>query len=177
MTSKGPKKRATISRSRRDPFETVQLSAKVSADRAKSGEMTQGDLCEAFDVTDQTVRNWVARGLPVRKGPLGKPRYPQSEALAWGRCWRQLEQQKRAPKWLTPPTAIFLELLGQKEIDDEQPWTEKEGPLFVIVPLEWDHPIRERMLQVAARGVRPITETVVGESPTEVYAAVVGAAE
>ena len=149
-------------------FPAVALEARVSVDvlGGIAGELTQSELCRTFDMTDQTIRNWAGRGLPWKRGPGGKPRYPAVLALAWGRVWTALEAQKKAPKWLTPGQALFIDLLSQYENQRDEEWCKANGPAYAIVPLDWDHPLRELMLKIAARGAMPPLDTVDAESET-----------
>jgi hypothetical protein len=155
-------------------FPAHQLTSRLMSGVSLDAELSQSELCNLFGVTDQTVRNWTLRGLPWRKGPLGKPRYPKALATVWGQCWTLLEAQKKTPRWLAPSTALFLTLLNQYESDAKEPWAERHGQAFAIVPLDWDHPFREIALRVASRGTMPPCDlpgapSQDGEMPSESF--------
>jgi hypothetical protein len=144
-----------------DAFPVFRLNARLPSASPRgskvSDEFTQSEICAHFSVTDQTIRNWMERGLPWGKGPRGKPRYPRLLAMQWGLQWMCLERQKKAPKWLSPAEALFSSLADQHRhyVSDSGEWYDRQGPLFMIVPLDWGHPLRELTLRIATRGAMP----------------------
>jgi hypothetical protein len=169
-----------------EEYPQVQLTARIWDHRPDGIPefLTQSELMEGLDVSDQTIRNYMVRGLPWEKGPQGKPRYPTSDAFSWALQYAILESQKKAPRHLSIARVDSLNLVSQTLArtteGDPEIWSDTIEPFFVIVPLEWNHPLRERMLRLAARGVRPattdddwVTVNDDGETAEEAYREVV----
>lgn len=139
---------------------TVRLAARVITLGPPPSPLSQEAFCEIFGITDQTARNWRAKGLPV-EGTKARPQYPVPQAITWGTVYSVLsavpqqpgpgQRRGKAVQHLTLADAEQWHLKQQLEDDERR----RDSRHFVIVPLSWDHPARERMLAMAAAGVRP----------------------
>jgi hypothetical protein len=130
-------------------FVPLALSAMVRQDRTRLKPYSQAEACENLDATDRTLRNWATKGMPTEPGPHGKPVYPVPDANIWALCYRVLvsrDPHGRGPARLSAAEATRWHLREQME-----EWPED----FVLVPLDWDHPARQEMLQIAAAGTKP----------------------
>jgi hypothetical protein len=128
-------------------FVPLALTAMVKPRGTGLRSYSQAEACESLDVTDRTLRNWAAKGLPTREGPHGKPVYPVPDVNVWAACYKvmvELDRHGRGPSHLSMAKAHRWHLQNQM-----QDWPEA----FVVVPLDWDHPMREAALQVAAAGI------------------------
>lgn len=108
--------------------------------------MTQEQMARIFDVTDRTLRNWAGRGMPVEDGPHGRPVYG-SAAFTWATQYTLLVRRDgKGPSHLSMDRARELTVEMQALLNPED---------FVLVPLDWDHPLRAFMLEKAVAGLRP----------------------
>src|SRR5215210_4035368 len=125
-------------------WKTIELTANIEErDEKVAYRATQAEMHEMFDVKDRTLRGWAQLGLPTEKGPGGKTLYPLPDANIWGACYKAKVAEDRhgkGPAWLTVEQANHWHLAKQME-----DWPED----FVIVPLDWDHPLRAAQLQRA----------------------------
>jgi hypothetical protein len=97
-----------------------------------------------FNVKDRALRGRAQLGLPTKKGPGGKTLYPFPERtmgnVLQGYGYRRSVPQ--GPAWLSIEEANAWHLASQMEDDPSE---------FVIVPLQWDHPMRESQLPRSGR--------------------------
>src|SRR5262245_39934236 len=63
-------------------FRALRLSAPVRSNTGPARLCSQQEFCAIAGVTDQTLRNWRALGLPVG-GPAARPEYPLPDAYTW----------------------------------------------------------------------------------------------
>jgi hypothetical protein len=114
-----------------------------------AGYWTQQEFCDLLQVSDRTLRSWAAIGLPVEAGPDHAPRYPRHDAMTWALCYKV---RSRLPGSLR---ALSIEEARRWHLETQfREWPED----FVLVPLDWDHPLREAMLRLAAAGREPLPE-------------------
>ena len=136
-------------------WKQVELRANVSGSSSKDENgvcrrASQAEMHEMFDVTDRTLRGWAQIGLPTEKGPGGRTLYPIPSAGIWGACYKAMvataDRHGRGPTHLSVEQAEAWHLGNQLRDDPDY---------FVIVPLDWDHPMREAQLRRAAEGCEP----------------------
>lgn len=124
----------------------IKLEAMTSP-ATKSALIPQAEAMVWVDATDRTLRVWAERGLPVQDGPKGRPVYPGPELIAWTACYRaRTARAGRAPRHLSIEEARRFQLAHQYKMFPQD---------FVLVPLDWDHPLREQQLRRAAKGCEP----------------------
>ena len=155
----------------RREFGVIQLgSAVVRAEEEGSPPAvtwwTQAEAEAALGVTDRTLRNWREAGLPVQKGPHGRPAYPADDCRLWAECWHDVtadcQRYKRpAPRCITLLQAINWRAL-KRAADGLSHWSASRVlaalgvdwlDFVVIVPNDcsgWD---RARALRLAVQGI------------------------
>lgn len=130
------------------PFADVALTARVAvgSDPAEL-RASQRDICEALDCSEQTIRNYIRRGLPVH-GTAKRPWFIWPETIAWSCYYRHLLRQGggQAPRDI-PFAKAHAWYIGKQ--------AEEAPARFLVVPLMWDHPAREELLRRAAIGIEP----------------------
>jgi hypothetical protein len=127
-------------------WKTVELTAKVSPGHRDSDPITTAEMMATYDVSDRTLRNWAKLGCPTVKGPRGMTLYPVPGASDWSLGYMLLvaaDRHGKGPTHLTVEQANDAHMARQM---DEWPGD------FVIVPLDWSHPMRETQLRRAAAG-------------------------
>jgi hypothetical protein len=137
-----------MARAKRDEMQTEELTfrARVLRGSGKVRTISQEDAMEWWDVTDRTLRNWAERGLPTKDGPRGKPVYPLPDANIWAMVYKlkkRLSTNGKGPSTMTMEEA--RQWLVAKQAEN---WPGD----FILVPLDHDHPMRRRQLELAARG-------------------------
>lgn len=137
-----------MARKKRPTWPTVALTAKVDH-HYEPRVCDQDEAIELVDVSDRTLRTWVKKGLPVQHDARGRARYVVPNLIVWARCYHQQLRRGKHVRYLTMEEADRWNLQGQAE---EWPDT------FVLVPLDWNHPCRERQLRLAAAGMEPPAE-------------------
>jgi hypothetical protein len=131
---------------------TLKLSAPVV--RPAYTESDTIDLATAQQwlggVSHTTVKNYVAKGMPVER-LRPRPRFRGSDVILWFGFYEHLKRMGG--------------VAGRVSIEDARNWhlarqyRTKEEPLgFALVPLAHDHPLRERQLRIAAAGRVPVAE-------------------
>jgi hypothetical protein len=140
---KRPKEMATLSHGHRQ----LNLAAiVVERSTELAPDTSQEQMCRQFDVTDRTLRNWASRGMPVKDGAHNRPVHPP-DAFAWAiQFTLMVKRDGQGPVHLSMDRVRNLDVEMQAAI-----WPED----FVLVPLDWDHPIRAHMLVKAAAGIAP----------------------
>jgi hypothetical protein len=142
-----PRKRA------KPEFPAVTLMAKVNPPRRfKPYRATQEEMAEMFDVSPRTLREWHQVGLPRETDEKGRPVYPFPAANIWASCYKakvRASANRKGPRFLTMEEADRWHLERQVDMGETE---------FALVPMYWDHPMREKMLRLAAVGLQPPPE-------------------
>jgi hypothetical protein len=135
-----------------DPCRAVALTARVLSVTSDDTDLIDAETAQQWlgGITHQTLRNYVAKGLPVeRMGPRSMFRI--QDLLLWQAYHEHLKRENRTGG-----------VHGVVSIEAARDWhlrgvylrgEEPEG--FVLVPRAWNHPLRERQLQLAAAGISP----------------------
>jgi hypothetical protein len=136
-------------------YRTLALEARAVAASPRASGMIDRATAQAWlgGVTHQTLLNYVARGLPAeRVGP--RIRFFGPDLVL---CAAYYEPWKREHRG---------QVTGTVSIDSAREWhlwrqyrSREEPAGFVLVPMAWDHPLRERQLRLAAAGRKPVDPT------------------
>jgi hypothetical protein len=127
---------------------------------------TQVEAEAALGVSDRTLRNWAEIGLPVRKGPHGRPIYPADDCRLWAECWRDVTADCQRYKRPAPTSLTLLQALNwralKRSVDGLSHWSATRVvaalgvawlDVVVIVPNDCDGWGRTRALRLAVEGI------------------------
>jgi hypothetical protein len=138
-----------------DPYRAVSLTARVVAVTASDEDMIDAETAQQWlgGITHQTLRNYIAKGLPVeRAGPRAMFRVP--ELLVWQAYHEHLKRENR-----TGGVGVVVSIEAARDWHLRCQYLRGEEPEgFVLVPRAWNHPLRERQLQLAVSGVAPAVD-------------------
>lgn len=118
----------------------LRLTARVlkAAPRRLLAESAIAEMC---DVDERTIRRWERDGLP-QHGTARAVRYDSAEAVQWQSYHHVVPVKDR-------PALVDMLVVDQWNLEAQR----KDNPRqFILVPLEHDHPLREKALQIAAAG-------------------------
>jgi hypothetical protein len=105
----------------------------------------QATICELFRVSDQSIRNYMRRGMRVH-GTRRRPLYQVGEVSNWTMYAKHLRRNGHDAEHIDQFTADQWVMRAEQE---------RHGPgWFVLIPLDVDHPQRNELLRIAAEGRR-----------------------
>jgi hypothetical protein len=125
----------------------LALTARIVA--RPPAAVTQAQLTADLEVSEQTIRTWARRGMPVHGTPA-RPVYHWGEVNVWLRYFQHLQRRGTAPRLVS-----FERACWHARLDEAPAFGDEMGEHFVIVPLSWDHPGREAALRRACAGREP----------------------
>ena len=122
----------------------VTLTARVRKPEAPQ-LVDQRMICETFKLSDQSIRNYVRRGMRAH-GTRRRPLYHVGEVSNWTLYANHLRRQRQETEHIDQVEADQWVMRAEQE---------RHGPgWFVLIPLDVDHPQRAELLQIAAEGRR-----------------------
>jgi hypothetical protein len=117
--------------------------------------MTQQELAEALGVEQRSIRNHVARGMPV-ESETPRPLYRFGHCWVWHAylTWQTAEYQRN--RHFQPLQRFSYQTALSWWLPRQHAERPQDGNDFVVVPLRRDHPRRADQLQVAREGLQPL---------------------
>src|SRR5262245_15263479 len=111
-------------RTKRPEFPSIPLTAKVNRPYSRPPwRATQEQMCEMFDVSARTLREWHQIGLPKEMGEDGAPVYPFPAANVWVMCYQtkvRTSPNRKGPRHLTVEQADDWHLEHQAELGETE---------------------------------------------------------